>query len=291
MPAPDERSCDLILRQDRDAIVTEAADGSPRSPRVPVSLANAADHVVEQVLQWVKWYAVLNLRNPSAPFQAGLAFTPEPGPERRVAAGRQLDVRVQNQSGEGLFVAVLDLSTDGSISVVFPTPGASEQVPAQSWSRLRRIEFFVPDGRDSVQDVIKVFLTRKPLDPGVFTQGAVKAADRGERGPGNPSDPLAAFLENALQGRTRGARPVEVDGWVTTEAAFTVSRGGGTEPPPSSAAHRSLDDRRSLRAAQSAAGLDASDARRLPDPLPRIDARRLGPGAPHPARLCSGRRV
>jgi Caspase domain len=55
------------------------------------------------------------------------------------------------------------------------------------------------------------------------------------RGPGS-SDPLAAFLENALQGRTRGARPVEVDGWVTVEAGFVVSRArGGTEAPPSTA--------------------------------------------------------
>ena len=235
VPATDERSCDLILRQDQGEIVTEAADASPRSPRVPTSLANAADRVVEQVLQWVKWYAVLNLKNPNAPFQAGLGFTPEPGPDRLVPAGRQLDVKVQNLSTEGLFVTVLDLSTDGSISVVFPAPGASEQVPAKSWSQLRRIEFFVPEGRDSVQDTIKVFLTRKPLDPLVFTQGAVKGADRASRGP-ESSDPLAAFLENALQGRTRGARPVEVDGWVTAEAAFVVSRtAGGTEAPPSTA--------------------------------------------------------
>jgi hypothetical protein len=221
---PDELQCHLRLREEKGEIVTEAADTSPRSPGVSASKSGAVEHVEKQILQWHRWYAVQSISNPSARVSVKLHFSPEPsrpGETWEVKDGEKYQLSVENASDRPLYVAVLDLSTDGSITVVFPPEGGARQVPQRSTSASVGLEFFVPEGRSSVQDTIKVFATDGPIDPWVFRQEAV----RGPKAAGDASlNPLAALLESSLQGRTRNPRPVKLGDWATVELLLLVKK-------------------------------------------------------------------
>jgi len=221
---PDELQCHLRLREEKGEIVTEAADTIPRSPRVSASEPGAVDHVEKQILQWHRWYAVRSISNPVPRVSVKLHFSPTPsgsGGTWEVKAGEQYELSVENASDKPLYVAVLDLSTDGSISVVFPPEGGAQQVPQRFTSAPLRLEFFVPEGQSSVQDTIKVFATDGPIDPWVFRQEAV----RGPKAKGDASlNPLGELLESSLLGRTRGARPVKLGDWATVELLLLVKK-------------------------------------------------------------------
>jgi hypothetical protein len=214
----DVRDCQLLLKQDAGHIVTLGGDMVERSPRVPVD-ANTTKRVTEQVLQWAKWQGLHQLENPSPPFPVRLRLTPI---APAVRPGERIAVAAENLSDLPLFVTALDLSSDGSVSVLYPAPGQGNQViPAHSTGALNPIEFFVPEGRDSVQDTIKLFATTTPLDARLFQQPAVRSTDPA---PAGPRDPLAALIEQTSSGRARGARPVPLGAWATSQHMVTVSR-------------------------------------------------------------------
>ena len=219
-----ELQCHLRLREEKGEIVTEAADTSPLSPRVSASDPGAVDHVEKQILQWHRWYAVRSISNPVPRVSVKLHFSPTPpgfGATREVREGERYELSVEKASDQPLSVAVLDLSTDGSITVVFPPEGGARQVPQRSTSAPVGLEFFVPEGRSSVQDTIKVFATDGPIDPWVFRQEAV----RGPKAAGDASlNPLAALLESSLLGRTRNPRPVKLGDWATVELLLLVKK-------------------------------------------------------------------
>ena len=216
--AEDERDCQLLLKEDAGHVVTLGGDMSERSPRVAVD-ANTTKRVTEQVLQWAKWQGLHRLENPSAPFPVRLRLTPT---APAVRPGERIEVAAENLSDQPLFVTALDLSSDGSVTVLYPAPGQGNQpIPAQSTGTLNKIEFFVPEGRDSVQDTIKLFATTTPLDARLFQQPAVRSTDPAGAG---PRDPLAALIDQTSTGRTRGARPVPLGAWATAQHTLTVSR-------------------------------------------------------------------
>jgi hypothetical protein len=215
----DERDCHLLVKEDAGQIVTVGGDLSERSPKVPID-GNTTKRVTEQVLQWARWQGLHELENPSPPFPVALKLSPI---APVVAPGQRIEIAAENLSDQQLFFTVLDLSSDGSVSVLYPPPGQGNQaIPANSTGRLTKIEFFVPEGRDSVQDTIKLFATAAPLDAQMFQQAAVRRTDAPP--PAN-RDPLAALLENTATGRARGARPVPLGEWATAQRAVTVSRG------------------------------------------------------------------
>jgi hypothetical protein len=222
----DERSCHLMLREEDGRIVTEAADKTPRSPPVPESDPDAVGRVVKQVLQWSKWYAVQSLANPGSKLAVRAQFWPAPatpgppGAPREVFSGQQLEMVIDNASDSAVNVAVIYLSSDGSIDVVFPPEGGAQQIAARSRSGAIKLQFFVPEGQSSVEDTVKVFATTGPIDVGIFRRGAVRGAQSTAA-----TDPLMALLESSMLGSTRGLRPVPVESWTTTESVFVVRKG------------------------------------------------------------------
>ena len=229
----DQTECHLRLREEAGNVVTEGADLSERSPKVPIGPATTKK-VTDQILHWARWQGLHQLVNPSPPFGVRLRLSPV---APAVAPGERIEVSAENLSDQPLFFTALDLSSDGSVTVLYPRPGQGAQViPANTTGALTKIEFFVPEGRDSVQDTIKLFATVKALDPQLFGQPAV----RGDAPPPPSSrDPLAALLENTASGRARGARPVPLGDWVTAQHSLTVSRSapplapGSPVPTPS----------------------------------------------------------
>jgi hypothetical protein len=80
---------------------------------------------------------------------------------------------------------------------------------------------FVPDGRSSVTDIVKVLATTVPINPAVFDQPAVRSAEPPRS---FSSHPLARFLESSVLGASRGAAPVGLDGWTTEQASIRVRK-------------------------------------------------------------------
>jgi hypothetical protein len=229
----EERGYHLLLRQDQNTIVTEGGDPTPISPPVPIREPNAVGRVVEQVTGWASWFNVLSIVNPAAPFNVKFDINAVRGGETRspfssveqaeivFEEGDQFEISIQNASNQPLYLTILDLSTDGSIALVFPeAPGAEEILaPGGIWrSRLRTT---LPPNRQSVRDILKVFATVDPVDFSSLTQPAVRG---GETRSLASNDPLTQLLANATMGTARGVSRVRLDSWVTAQRVIGVRR-------------------------------------------------------------------
>jgi hypothetical protein len=235
---PQAQGYHLLLRELDKKIVTEGADTSVVSPPVATSEEGAVDRVVQQITDWAKWFNLLSLDNSPPAAKISLTINAVRGGVTRdpfahidtveavLQEGEEFECIIENNSRRDLYVSLLDLSTDGSVAVIYPHPeGASELLKPGTRDTLRLFETFVPEDRDSVMDVIKLFATSQPVDFHLFTQAPVRGGQRGNLPPGL-NDPLYKLLEQATLGVSRGARPaaVKMGDWATAERVFKVKR-------------------------------------------------------------------
>jgi len=94
--------------------------------------------------------------------------------------------------------------------------------PGKTWSK--QLETFVPDGRDSVRDVLKLIATTSPADFNFLRQEAVRGGSPLSKTRGRNRNPLEQLLANAAIGTTRGAREVRVETWTTVDRVLEVRR-------------------------------------------------------------------
>ncbi len=229
-PVPEARAYDLLLAERNGNIVTEGSDPTEISPRVPVNTPDAVVRVVKQVSLWASWFNVLSIANQTSSVDidvrvervAGQGMQPVPSDPTDAQAdfkpGEILQVTVENKSDQDVFLAVLDLSTDGSIALVFPSAPGAQEILAKRGTWTKKLRTTLPTGRNEVKDFIKVFATSTPVDFSFLTQGAV-------RGNGAQSnDPLSQLLAQAVQGVSRGVATVDLEGWATAESVIRVRR-------------------------------------------------------------------
>jgi len=183
--------CNMQLRQAGRSIQTLAADSSILSSPVPVNDSSAVDRVVGQLEAWAKWFNVLSIRNTQSAISASFSIrgsqTRDPmarmgRPDMGVLEGETIDSTFANDSDKDLYVVMLDLSSDGSISVVYPSQQGAEEVLKPHLTLSRSFRTFIPKGRSSVTDVLKVFASYKPIDLTPVTQGRIRGGskDNGE---------------------------------------------------------------------------------------------------------------
>jgi hypothetical protein len=235
-PMGTETGYDILIREHRDEngrryIVTEGGDPTEISPRVSVSGSNAVSQIVEQVAHWAKWFNVLRIANQNPDLKVEIELAPtreshgQPGQGGRQTAlslllGERFKVRVSNKSRKDLYIALLDLSDDGSVEPLYPTGGQREFVaPGRVWEK--ELEATLAEGRDTMRDILKLVATTRYVDYIFLRQSAVgaKSATRGQ------GSPLEELLANAAIGTARGgAKRVEVGDWTTADGAFEVHR-------------------------------------------------------------------
>jgi hypothetical protein len=217
--------CHVQLRETGGRILTLAADLSTLSTPVPVTSPTAVDHVVSQVESWAKWFNVLSIHNaaPEINLQFGLkgSQTRDPmarvgKPDMGVAEGETIDAALANNSDRDLYVAILDLSSDGSISVVYPEEKGAEEVLKPGSTLSRTLTTFLPKGRSRVTDVLKVFASFKPIDLSPLEQGQIR---------GITDDPLQELLDDSVSG-TRGvmSQALNLGTWTTVQRVLVVKR-------------------------------------------------------------------
>ena len=239
-PVEAESGYDLLLQDYKDKtdgkryIVTEAGDPKEISPRVAVTDSDAVSRVVEQLTHWAKWYNTLGIQNddPQISVAFEIKLSQEHGSSKHVfnnlevsntlIEGEKFNIEVLNTSNKSLYIALLDLSSDGSVSVIYPI-GAEEFVaPGKTWSK--ELETFVPDGYDSVRDVLKLIATTSPADFRFLSQEAVRGGAPLSKSRGRNRNPLEQLLAHAAIGTTRGAREVKVETWTTVDRVLEVRR-------------------------------------------------------------------
>ena len=229
-PVPEARGYDLLLAERNGNIVTEGSDPTEISPRVPVNTADAAGRVVNQVSLWATWFNVLSIANQTPSLNLDVRVKRVEGEAAQSASGNRdgvtdfkvgeiLEITVENKTDQDVFLAVLDLSTDGSIGVVFPSAPGAQEILAKRHTWTRKLRTTLPAGRDEVKDFIKVFATSTPVDFSVLWQDAVRSSV-----PTKSNDPLSQLLAQAVQGVSRGVAKVELESWATTEGVIRVRR-------------------------------------------------------------------
>ena len=193
-------------------------------PPVSLSSEGFVNRVMNQVNTIIHWNNVMNLKslNNSIKFDIDLRLGDSLDelllPEH-VPPETHLTYRVHNRDRKALYIYVLNISSNGSISLLHPEiKGAQEALPVNSTLE-RTIKTFLPIGYDTITDTLKVIATSQPIDPSAFLQEAFQIIQQGKHKNINPPWTL---LTHYPKGNTRGMKPVEVKKWETKQKTITV---------------------------------------------------------------------
>jgi hypothetical protein len=221
----------LLLAERDHHIATEGSDPTEISPRVPVADANAVSLVVEQVTHWASWFNVLSIDNQTSTADVDVRIERLEGGGTRspfdnvddidadFRVGEKFQITVENKTDKKLYLSMLDLSTDGSIDLVYPDAPGAEEILAPRGTWTKELETTLPAGRDEIKDILKVFATSAAVNFSFLTRAAV----RGDV-PADSNDPLTQLLAQAARGVSRGIKRVDTESWGTTMAVIRVRR-------------------------------------------------------------------
>jgi len=220
----------MQLRQVQGRIQTLGADLTTLSTPVDVTDPAVIYRVVGQVKSWAKYFNVLSIRNAGAGIDLQFALkgsqTRDPmarvgRPDMGVWEGETMDATLTNNSAKDVYVAILDLSSDGKVSLVYPAEQGAMEVLKPGQKLSRTFTTFISGKRSSETDILKAFASYKPIDLRPLTQGTVRGGDIQPEA----SDPLQALLNDA-SGVTRGIAPVLAQPapgeWATVERVLLV---------------------------------------------------------------------
>ena len=215
----------LVIEQQGDAISVLSGDLEQLAPAVTTTDPDHVNHVANQIKDIVHWRTLRDLTNSRSSLNVGFeAYRKGTQNKLRESAvvtpGERIIYKVKNlDNSRPLFVYVLDISSDGSVALLYPPLGEQQEL-APGAVLEREVELFIPPGHRSVTDIFKVIATTRFIDPAIFPQGAVRSASL-PQDVRSGDDPLANFLAEASRGM-RGAAPVEVDSWVTAQHTLII---------------------------------------------------------------------
>ncbi|MCA9546710.1 MAG: caspase family protein [Myxococcales bacterium] len=180
--------------------------GAPRGP------VTDREGVVRQALAWARWHALWALTS-----RDGLEVSVNLEPTGPVPDGAQRTLAVHNGSQRRLYLNVLALSADGQVAVLYPSPGAVEQIEAGATWRVP-LRFTAAGGRATVER-LKILFTPTPADFGPVVQppvrdGAVPRAFGGH--------PLGRWIAASALGVRAGPVAVPQDDWAAREVVVFV---------------------------------------------------------------------
>jgi hypothetical protein len=223
--------CNMQLREAGGRIQTLGADYTTLSPPIAIGDPSVVDGIERQIEGWAKWFNTLSIRNPQSDlaveFTIAGSQTRDPmarvgKPDMGVWAGESIDATVTNNAERDVYIAILDLSSDGSISQVYPTEQGAKEVLKPHLKFSKTFTTFVPQGRSIVTDILKVFASYKPIDLQPLTQLTIRGSVP------EASDPLQAMINDA-SGSTRGIAPVltkpaDLATWTSVQRVLVVKK-------------------------------------------------------------------
>src|SRR5262249_28450341 len=127
---PNPAACHLQLRQQEGRIQMLSTDLSVLSPSLAASDPSAVRLSLDRIKQWAKFFNVLSIRNAHSGIDVQFTVKASQTRDAMAHVGRpdagvwendSVDAIVKNNSERDLYIAMLDLSSDGSVGVVYPT--------------------------------------------------------------------------------------------------------------------------------------------------------------------------
>lgn len=201
----------LIVRPAQNGFVVLGLDGFVRH-HVPAANAAAAARLLRPVLQReVQANRLVELDNPAQPFQLDFDFGAQ---DNSFGIGDLVEFHVHSERGG--YLTIVDLGTDGSITVLFPNaldannriePGQAFVLPTPAM----QMEFRAtpPAGRG----IVRAFLTEAPLGLTV---------DEGDPDLGRAV--MAALSHAVGPAPVRDSRAMPVGTWATASIAYEVTQ-------------------------------------------------------------------
>jgi hypothetical protein len=231
----------LFLKRDGNSLLTLGADQTVFSPPIALSDPDLLSKFKGQIDQWARWFNTLSIRNTGSAVSAGVQIktkkngaTKDPfaqiGPAGpTVYVDEEVEVTVSNKSKKDVYFALLDLQTDGSITLIYPPAGAHEILKAES-SFTKSFYSYLPEKRTEVIDVVMLVASIQQFDPALITQPPTK----GVNVPEDPVGKVFAFARG-LRPDPPGPRPntpgvvsasstgpISVGEWVTDQKVLKV---------------------------------------------------------------------
>ena len=184
--------------------------------------------VVKQVSLWASSFNMLSIANQTSSVDidvqvervAGQGMQPVPAirPTRKpISTWGVPPSNCRRRSDQDVFLAVLDLSTDGNIALVFPSAPGAQEILAKRGTWTKKLRTTLPTGRNKVKDFIKVFATSTPVDFSLLTQGAV----RGNGARATTRSASSWLQRSKIFHAASNCRPA---GWATAESEIRVRR-------------------------------------------------------------------
>ena len=223
-------ACHLQLREQQGRIQMLAADLSALSTPVTASDSAVIRLSMERIKLWAKYFNVLSIRNAHSGIDVQFTLKSSQTRDAMARVGRpdigvleneSVDATVRNNSERDLYIAMLDLSSDGSIGVVFPTVAGAHEVLTPGSTMTRTLHTSIPKGRSRVTDILKVFASYKPIDLTPLTQAGIRGVpvEAGE------PDPLEELLGQSTEGtRQVAAQPLNLGTWTTAQKTLVIRR-------------------------------------------------------------------
>ncbi len=196
---------------------------------IPRDTPNLVGEVVESIKDVVHWISVMDLKNPSSTIDFTFDMQRSSDPEGSetpgsVAPNTELQYQIVNLDSEPIYVYVLDVSSDGSIALLYPPVDGAQEVLLQGIPLVKKIKVFLPPSQSSVVDVFKVIASSQPINSSVFPQGAMRRSAE-DLQLDQYSDPMDRFWAASLNG-VRGSVPVDERSWATQQKTITIQPAG-----------------------------------------------------------------
>ena len=141
--------------------------------------------------------------------------------------GSEFDITIENNTGNKLYIALIDLSSDGQIQLVFPKADGKDYV-APGHSLHKRLRAYLPEQFNEIRDVLKIIATTEPTDYLLLEQQPIRNAPTLKKVRGKNTSPLEELIASAAIGTTRGVvmsgNFVDPGNWVTLERTIKVLR-------------------------------------------------------------------
>lgn len=219
----DPLGCRFRVVDEQSKIVLYAADAKTILSSLAKSPSIQED-VLNDIGLWVKWYNLMAINNEQPGIQLKVSILQDHPTDNSESGGvivhpnDKFRLKFENPSGQGLYLAVLNLSDNGKVATIYQSIN-SALPPAGTFTTYEFQASTLPSGRTSTKDVLKIFATDQPVDFSFLNQNATVGTQKGLR-PRGAESPLGQLMAQAGLGFKRDINAVPSD-WVTT--SFTIT--------------------------------------------------------------------
>ncbi len=163
--------------------------------------------------QWRRWFNVLALDNKNSALGVELRLTEFSGGKSEYPANKMI-IEAETSADKGVYFVVLNLSSDGSMTLLNQASTFYEPVRYLSTP----IELFVPENESKAYDVFKVFVSSEPVDPYELENGL--NPDRYSRK--QRPRPITSPFVGMIAGFERFANAVDPNSWGVAQQVIFV---------------------------------------------------------------------